>query len=526
MFKILILFSLFISLLPVFSQVTNPTQADLDANDNKVLQLAITLENLDSSYFDYFQTVFNRSAFIAAGYAGSVWDVFDLIRTQEEAHVSILQSTFQQRTGQTMPKCNYTFDFITTVAEYVGGARLLENVGTGAYDGSFGAIYNRTLQQAAATIATVEGRHAAYLNQLPGSINLPSLVPNATSPFPNATDYALSPTTVASFIMPFISSCPYDVTTIIPQIEIVIPVAAPNASYPANPSQDQVNANDMLALNYALALETFEATFYNQHLGVTNYTQSDFMAAGFSADVYNYLLLIREQENAHVSYLESTITSLGGTPIANCTFRFNLVTNASNFVTVAQLVESAGVSAYDGAVNTIFDPHLRQAAATLATVEARHSAFLNELLNQSSFPSSTDTAASPATTIAQISAFFISSCPTPIPVPQSLVVTPYSNTTTTGNSTTGNSTSGNTTAASTATTASATATAASSTAHAASTTAAAATTTAAAATTTAAAATTTAAAATTTPTTTTSSGELMAVSALVVICSLLFLTIM
>jgi hypothetical protein len=75
------------------------------ANDNKVLQFALTLENLDASYFDYFQTAFNKSAFIAAGYAGSVWDAFDLIRMHEEvtfvvyknSDLKVMFKTYMQR---------------------------------------------------------------------------------------------------------------------------------------------------------------------------------------------------------------------------------------------------------------------------------------------------------------------------------------------------------------------------------------------------------------------------------------------
>jgi hypothetical protein len=57
----------------------------------------------------------------------------------------------------------------------------------------------------------------------------------------------------------------------------------------------------MLALNFAFGLETFEATFYNLFLGLANFSQSDFTAAGFTVDDYNYFLLIREHENVSPS---------------------------------------------------------------------------------------------------------------------------------------------------------------------------------------------------------------------------------
>jgi len=55
------------------------------------------------------------------------------------------------------------------------------------------------LRQTAATIATVEARHASYLN----------LIQNIV-PFPDTFDTALTPIKIIGKITPFIVSCPYD----------------------------------------------------------------------------------------------------------------------------------------------------------------------------------------------------------------------------------------------------------------------------------------------------------------------------
>lgn len=103
-----------------------------------------------------------------------------------------------------------------------------------------------------------------------------------------------------------------------------------------------------------------------------------------NAAIFGYLLAIRDHELAHVAALRSTITKLGGTPVEACSYRFDAVTSFETFLQIAQALENTGVSAYDGAINRITDKNLLQTAATIATVEARHAAYLN-LLNAGAF---------------------------------------------------------------------------------------------------------------------------------------------
>jgi hypothetical protein len=63
------------------------------------------------------------------------------------------------------------------------------------------------------------------------------------------------------------------------------------------------------------------------------------------------------------------------------------------FLTYAAILENTGVSAYDGAVNTIVDTGLQQVAATIATVEGRHAAWLNGVLGKNA---TADTSVVPA----------------------------------------------------------------------------------------------------------------------------------
>jgi hypothetical protein len=80
-----------------------------------------------------------------------------------------------------VPACEYNFG-ITDVASAVRTAKLLENTGVRAYDGAIAHIFAAAYLTAGATIATVEARHASYLNLL-----------NRTSPFPTAFDKPVAP---------------------------------------------------------------------------------------------------------------------------------------------------------------------------------------------------------------------------------------------------------------------------------------------------------------------------------------------
>ncbi len=179
---------------------------------------------------------------------------------------------------------------------------------------------------------------------------------------------------------------------------------------------------DIDVLNYALTLEYLEATFYTQ--GLKQFTSGDFANGMFatnlgnaqsafgdsiSSDVFGYLLLVRDHEQAHVRALVSTITKLGGKPVGACTYNFKL-NSVDDFLTTAAVLENTGVSAYDGAANLIKDRDLRRTAATIATVEGRHAAYLNMITGQDPFPAAFDTPKSMAEILAA-AAPFIASCP-------------------------------------------------------------------------------------------------------------------
>lgn len=108
--------------------------------------------------------------------------------------------------------------------------------------------------------------------------------------------------------------------------------------------------------------------------------------------------------------MQSTITSLGASPVAGCTFDFSAVLESvSTMAPVARLVENVGVGAYLGAAHLISDPTILTAAASIVTVEARHQTILNVLSDATAIPNPFDLPLLPQEVLA-IAGSFISGC--------------------------------------------------------------------------------------------------------------------
>jgi len=125
-------------------------------------------------------------------------------------------------------------------------------------------------------------------------------------------------------------------------------------------------SNDVKILNYALTLEFLESAFYKQ--AVAN------QAFGDSADLKRFAEVVARHEAKHVTFLRGALGSKAG---KSPKFDFgDTVTDQAKFAATAQVLEDTGVSAYLGQVKNVFQGGVLQAAGTIATVEARHAAWI------------------------------------------------------------------------------------------------------------------------------------------------------
>ncbi|MGH2917151.1 MAG: ferritin-like domain-containing protein [Solirubrobacteraceae bacterium] len=144
--------------------------------------------------------------------------------------------------------------------------------------------------------------------------------------------------------------------------------------------------NDIKILNYALTLEYLEAAFYKQ--AVAN------RAYGASPLLKRFAEVVAAHETKHVDFLK---VALGTKAITSPKFDFkDTVTDPAKFAATAQVLEDTGVTAYLGQVANIKQGAVLKAAGTIATVEARHAAWIRFINNPAGAMTATKDLPAPA----------------------------------------------------------------------------------------------------------------------------------
>ena len=128
--------------------------------------------------------------------------------------------------------------------------------------------------------------------------------------------------------------------------------------------------NDIKILNFALTLEFLEAEFYKRAEANKAY--------GANAQLKRFTEVVADHEARHVSFLRG---ALGSKAIKKPKFDF----------------EDTGVRAYLGQVANISQPAVLKAAGTIATVEARHAAWIRFINNPAGAMTSTSDLPAPRT---------------------------------------------------------------------------------------------------------------------------------
>jgi len=177
------------------------------------------------------------------------------------------------------------------------------------------------------------------------------------------------------------------------------------AAAPAPVSKRAID--DATILNYALTLEHLENAFYKA--GLANFTQEQFVSAGFADPFYQNLKEIAYDEQTHVDFLTDGLKAAGAVPVAACNYTFP-VTDPKSFVAVSQILEGVGVSAYLGAAKDIMKKEYLTAAGSILTVEARHNSYIRASQKQVPFPQAFDAPLS-YDEVYSLAAPFFKSCP-------------------------------------------------------------------------------------------------------------------
>lgn len=149
-----------------------------------------------------------------------------------------------------------------------------------------------------------------------------------------------------------------------------------------NDNNDGINlgSGDTGILNYAYALEQLEAAFYTQVM-LTPFT-------GMTALETALLTDIRDHEIAHREFFKAALTT---NAIQALTPDFSAInfTSRDNVLAAAKTFEDLGVSAYNGAGKLITNPAYLTVAGKIVSVEARHAAYIRDLISNGSFADST-----------------------------------------------------------------------------------------------------------------------------------------
>jgi len=133
-----------------------------------------------------------------------------------------------------------------------------------------------------------------------------------------------------------------------------------------------IPASDAAILNFALTLEHIEARFYER--AAMHFTGGSYVA--------RLVRVLRLDEESHVNGLTAALRGAGVIPVAAAPrYNFPAVFNNKNaFLNFAATLEDAGVHAYLGQAGLIKTPSILLTAASIVTVEARHTGAIRAML--------------------------------------------------------------------------------------------------------------------------------------------------
>ena len=176
----------------------------------------------------------------------------------------------------------------------------------------------------------------------------------------------------------------------------------------ARPTNARRQTNiDTTILQFALTLEHLEDAFYKTALSTL--TPQQFMDAGFGPNYFNNIQLIAQDEASHVQFLSDALTAAGELPVQPCTYNFPM-SDVMSFITLSNVLEGVGTSAYLGGAPLITNPDILTAAGSILVTEALHTSLQRTALKAAPAANAFGTPLDP-NAVFTLAASFIVSCP-------------------------------------------------------------------------------------------------------------------
>ena len=177
---------------------------DVEGTDVDVLNYALSLEQLESAFYETALETFDEEAFVESdalsgydeSYRQTAYGYVETLADHEAQHVTVFTQAVELLGGEAVTPAEYEFGF-ETVGEFISLAQVLENTGVAAYAGAAPFVESPDLLGAALSVHSVEARHAAVMNGVTGG-----------SPFPDAFDPASSQSEVLDAVSDFMASEP------------------------------------------------------------------------------------------------------------------------------------------------------------------------------------------------------------------------------------------------------------------------------------------------------------------------------
>ena len=155
----------------------------------------------------------------------------------------------------------------------------------------------------------------------------------------------------------------------------ILSALVPGAALAKGAPPSSFGKGDIGILNFALTLEYLERAFYNEATAMGKITDPK---------TKTFLEITTRDERAHVAFLKK---ALGRHAVKEPKFNFQgIPSDPTKFAATAYVLENTGVHAYLGQAGNIKTPAYLLAAASIVTIEARHSGAIGSIIGKSISP--------------------------------------------------------------------------------------------------------------------------------------------